>query len=103
MTIDTDRVVAVKVLASELGEDSDFFEQFRREVPAAAGLNNPHVVPVHNYGEIGGQLYVDMRLIDGSNLGPLHQINERRPSLPARAVTIIQQVAAALESAHRAG
>ena len=98
----TDQVVAVKVLAPELGEDPEFLEQFRRDVPAAAGLNNRHVVPIHNFGQIGGQLYVDMQLIDGSNLGRAIR-NEGGRILPARAVAIIAQLAAALESAHRVG
>jgi eukaryotic-like serine/threonine-protein kinase len=98
----TDHVVAVKVLAPDLGEDPEFLEQFRRDVSAAAGLNNPHVVPIHNFGQLGGQLYVDMRLIDGSNLGRAIR-NEGGRILPARAVAIIAQLAAALESAHRVG
>ena len=98
----TDQVVAVKVLAPELGEDPEFLEQFRRDVPAAAGLSNRHVVPIHNFGQIGGQLYVDMQLIDGSNLGRAIR-NEGGRILPARAVAIIAQLAAALESAHRVG
>ena len=98
----TSQVVAVKVLAPELAEDAQFLEQFRRELPIAADLKNPHVLPIHNYGEIDGRLYVDMRLIDGSNLGRLIR-NEGGRLLPARAVTVIEQVAAALDSAHRAG
>ena len=98
----TDQVVAVKVLARDLGEDPEFLEQFRRDVPASAGLNNRHVVPIHNFGQIGGQLYVDMQLIDGCNLGRAIR-NEGGRILPARAVAIIAQLAAALESAHRVG
>jgi eukaryotic-like serine/threonine-protein kinase len=98
----TDRVVALKVLASELAENPEFLEQFLRDVSAAAGLKNPHVVPIHDYGEIDGRLYVDMKLIDGSNLGRLIR-DEGGRLLPARAVTMIQQVAAALDSAHRSG
>ncbi|MBV8293984.1 MAG: serine/threonine protein kinase, partial [Mycobacterium sp.] len=98
----TNEVVAVKVLRAELEEDPQFVQQFRRELPAAAGLNNPHVVPIHNYGQVGGQLYVDMQLIDGCNLGRLIR-NEGGHLLPARAVAITEQVAAALDSAHREG
>jgi eukaryotic-like serine/threonine-protein kinase len=98
----TGQVVALKVLTSELAEDPDFLDQFRREVPVAAALDDPHVVPIHNYGEIDGRLYVEMRLIDGNNLGRLIR-NEGGRILPARAVTIIEQVATALDSAHRAG
>jgi serine/threonine protein kinase/cyclophilin family peptidyl-prolyl cis-trans isomerase len=98
----TNEVVALKILAPELTENAEFLDQFRRDVPTAAGLNNRHVVPIHNFGEIDGRLYVDMRLIDGNNLGRLIR-NEGGRILPARAVTIIEQVAAALDGAHRAG
>ncbi len=97
-----DHVVALKVLAADLAEDPEFLAQFRREVAMAAGLNHPHVVPIHNYGEIDGRLYVDMQLIDGSSLGRLIR-NEGGRLLPARAVAMIEQVAGALDSAHRAG
>ena len=65
----TDRVVALKVLPPHLAEDDVFQQRFRRESQAAAGLNDPHVVPIHGYGEIDGRLYLDMRLIEGRTLG----------------------------------
>jgi serine/threonine protein kinase len=99
---EANQVVAVKVLRADLTEDPQFLQQFRREMPTAARLTNPHVVPIHNYGEIGGQLYVEMRLIDGSNLGRLIR-NEGGRLLPTRAVAITEQVAAALDNAHREG
>ena len=67
----TDRMVAVKVLPAHLLDDQTFEQRFRREANAAAALNEPHVVPIHNFGEIEGRLYVDMRLIDGRDLQSL--------------------------------
>src|SRR6187200_267131 len=67
----TDRIVALKVLPPNMAEDSTFQQRFRRESQAAAGLNDPHVVPIHGYGEIDGLLYLDMRLIEGRNLGTM--------------------------------
>ncbi|SOX57041.1 protein kinase, partial [Mycobacterium ahvazicum] len=61
----TDRVVALKVLPAHLAEDDEFQQRFRREARIAASLNDPHMVPIHSYGEIDGRLYVDMRLIEG--------------------------------------
>jgi serine/threonine-protein kinase len=92
--------VAIKMLPPYLAEDQTFVQRFRREAHAAARLNSPHVVPIHNYGEIDGRLYVDMRLIEGRDLqivladGPLE---------PGRAVRIIEQVAKALHAAHKVG
>ena len=59
---DTDRIVALKLLPPYLSADEQFQQRFRREAHAAARLNNPHVIPIHHYGEIDGRLYVDMRL-----------------------------------------
>jgi serine/threonine protein kinase/cyclophilin family peptidyl-prolyl cis-trans isomerase len=98
----TDRVVALKVLPPHMAEDNEFQQRFRREARIAASLNDPHVVPIHNYGEIDGQLYVDMRLIEGRDLE--HYIAEHGGRLSAeRAVAVIEQVAAALDAAREVG
>ena len=96
----TQRVVAVKVLPAHLANDPQFEQRFRREAFAAAGLANPHVVPIHNFGEIDGRLYVDMRLVEGRDL---HQIITDAPLPLPRAVSIIAQVASALQAAHKIG
>jgi protein-export membrane protein SecD len=98
----TERVVAIKLLPAHLAEDPEYQQRFRREAHTAAGLSDPHVVPIHNYGEIEGRLYVDMRLVEGRDLGTLIADDGGRLH-PARAVAITEQVASALDSAHRAG
>ena len=60
-------------------------------------------MPIHGFGEIDGRLYLDMRLIDGRNLGTMLGRRPRSRSTPAFAVTIIEQVAAALDAAHELG
>ncbi|WP_256385506.1 serine/threonine-protein kinase [Mycobacterium sp. IS-2888] len=97
---DTDRIVALKLLPAHLSEDDDFQRRFRREAHAAARLNDPHVIPIHHYGEIDGRLYVDMRLIEGRDLGT---VIADGPLEPARAVRIIDHVAKALHAAHKVG
>ena len=97
----TDRIVAVKLLPRKLADDDIFKQRFRREAHAAAQLNEPHVVPIHGYGEINGQLYVDMRLIEGLDLHDL--LVTTGPLKPARAVMIVEQVAKALQAAHNVG
>ncbi len=96
----TDRTVAVKLLPPHLADDDTFVQRFRREAHAAARLNSPHVIPIHDYGEIDGRLYVDMRLIEGSDLD---RVLDDGPLPPGRAVRIIEQVAKALHAAHRVG
>lgn len=97
----TQRVVALKVLPPQLAGDSTFQERFRREAYASARLDDPHTVPIHSFGEINGRLYVDMRLIDGRDLGAI--LREQGPLEPGMAVSLIDQVASALDTAHRVG
>jgi predicted ATPase len=96
----TDRVVAIKLLPANFSENQEFQERFRREAHAAARLDTPHVVPIYDYGEIDGQLFVSMRLIQGSNL---QAVLADGPLEPARAVRVIEQVATALHAAHEVG
>jgi serine/threonine protein kinase len=98
----TDRIVALKVLPPHLADDSTFQQRFRRESQAAAGLNEPHVVPIHGFGEIDGRLYLDMRLIEGRDLGTIVKQSDKPPGA-AFAVNVVEQVAAALDAAHEAG
>jgi len=98
----TQRTVALKVLPPHLAKDPVFQERFKRESQAAAGLNEPHVVPIHGYGEIDSQLYLDMRLIEGRTLAEILADTEHRPS-PDFSVRIIEQIAAALDAAHGTG
>ena len=95
----TDRVVALKLLPSHFAADDVFKRRFRREAHAAARLSEPHVVPIHTYGEIERRLFVDMRLINGRDLGALIAAG---PLPPARAVGIIEQAAKALQATHDA-
>ncbi|KUI41485.1 protein kinase [Mycobacterium sp. IS-1590] len=99
----TDRIVALKVLPPSMAADEIFQQRFRRESQAAAGLNDPHVVPIHGFGEIDGRLYLDMRLIEGRNLGAILSDAGKRPLDTTLAVKIVEQVAMALDAAHASG
>ncbi|MFJ9779987.1 serine/threonine-protein kinase [Amycolatopsis sp. NPDC101161] len=96
-----DRVVALKLLAPEFAADRAFQERFRREAHAVARLREPHVIPIHAYGEIDGRLYLDMRLVDGDDLGT--RLAAGGPLGPAEAVDVVGQVAQALAAAHAEG
>lgn len=95
-----DRAVALKILADQFTADDRFRERFQRESRATAVLQEPHVVPIHDWGEINGHLYIDMRLVQGQTL---YDLLSGGPLAPSRAVAIVTQVASALDGAHAAG
>ncbi|OBK24336.1 hypothetical protein A5634_03090 [Mycobacterium asiaticum] len=96
-----DRVVALKLISGPYAQDAAYRQRLQREARIAGRLQDPHVVPVHSTGEIDGQLYVDMRLINATDLEAL--LRQSGPLPPARAVAIVRQVASALDAAHTAG
>lgn len=96
-----DRIVALKLLRSDYSENEKFRQRLFREARAAGRLHEPHVVPIHQCGEIDGQLYIDMRLIDGTDLEAV--LSQEGTLAPARAVAVVRQIAAALNAAHAAG
>ncbi len=96
-----DRHVAVKVLPAELATQPGYEQRFRREAHTAAKLTEPHIIPIHDTGEIDGQLYLVMPIIKGVDV---HELLDREgPMNPQRAVHIIEQLAGALDAAHAAG
>jgi serine/threonine-protein kinase len=91
------RTVALKILSDQFSRDETFRTRFLRESHAAAILQEPHVIPIHDWGEIDGSMYIDMRLVQGQTL---HDLIKLGPLEPARAVSIISQIASALDAAH---
>jgi serine/threonine-protein kinase len=95
------RLVALKLISPEFSGNPVFRARLQREADAAGRLTEPHVVPIHDYGEIDGQLYLEMRLIDGTDLASV--LKHSGALSPPRAVAIVRQVAAALDAAHAIG
>jgi len=97
------RKVAVKAIRFDaIGTSADeAARRFKNEARAAGGLSHPNIVTVYDAGEDGGNLYLAMEFIDGATLESLLK-TERRLS-PARALDIIRQVCAGLDSAHKKG
>jgi DNA-binding beta-propeller fold protein YncE len=95
-----DRPVALKILAPELAADVEFRERFLRESRLAASIDHPNVIPVYDAGEVGGELYIAMRFVEGSDL---KQLIVEGPLSRERALAIVAQVAAALDAAHARG
>ena len=95
------RRVAVKLVAPELSGDEHFRERFLAETEVAASLEHPNVVPIHDAGEVEGQLYLVMRYVEGRDLKTL--LREEGALEPARALAICTQLAGALDTAHERG
>lgn len=96
-----DRVVALKLMSEQVSSDDSFRRRMQREARTAGRLQEPHIVPIHDFGEVDGQVFIDMRLIEGRDVGTV--LSRGGPLPPPRAVAIVEQVAAALDAAHRAG
>jgi serine/threonine protein kinase/sugar lactone lactonase YvrE len=95
------RLVALKILAPGLADDSEFRQRFIAESRAAAAVDDPHIIPVYEAGEANGALFIAMRFVQG---GDLRQVLLREGALaPDRAAGFISPVASALDAAHRAG
>jgi serine/threonine-protein kinase len=94
------RTVALKILRDEYSQDETFRTRFLRESHSAAILQEPHVIPIHDWGEVDGSLFIDMRLVNGQTLEDLLTDS---PLAPDRAVAVIAQIGAALDAAHAHG
>src|SRR3954452_8368475 len=66
-----DRDVALKMLPDVLRSAQEALRRFRRDAQAGGRLREPHVIPIHDHGEIDGRLFLDMRLVDGQSLAAL--------------------------------
>jgi len=93
-----DRIVAFKVLPSNLKDHPQALKNFFREAKSAARLNHPNIVTVYDAGEEGGTYYIAMEFVEGETV---KQILNREERLPVKAVLMIAgQVCRALEYAH---
>jgi serine/threonine-protein kinase len=97
------RRVALKAIRFDgIGTTADeAARRFKNEARAAGGLNHPNLVTVYDAGEDGGNLYLAMEFIEGSNLDEL--LRAQRTLSPEKAIEIIRQVCAGLDFAHSKG
>ncbi|MGZ5367837.1 MAG: Stk1 family PASTA domain-containing Ser/Thr kinase [Aeromicrobium sp.] len=95
-----DRVVAVKVMHSGMGDDRQFTERFVREAQSAAKLNHPNVVSVFDQGADGDVTYLVMEYVPGNTLRDV--MRDECPMAPRRALALMEQILVALSAAHAA-
>jgi len=94
------RRVALKVLNPSVGEGHGA-QRFHREIQFAAGLTHPHILPVHDSGEVDGLLFYVMPYVEGESF---RQRLAREGALPVREVLRVgREVAQALAYAHDQG
>jgi outer membrane protein assembly factor BamB len=95
------RWVALKVLPPALTWDESVRERFIQESQAAAAVDDPHIIPVYDAGEVQGVLFIAMRYVAG---GDVRGLLARERQIPAaRVAAIVSAVASALDAAHAAG
>jgi tetratricopeptide (TPR) repeat protein/predicted Ser/Thr protein kinase len=100
------RRVALKVLHPHVTLSERSKLRFRREARVAAGLNHPHIVPVHAVGEDQGHLYFVMAWVEGETLDQAvkrRSENGRGPEFWSFVTRVCAEVAEALEHAHAKG
>ncbi|MFM2166116.1 MAG: Serine/threonine-protein kinase PknB, partial [Verrucomicrobiota bacterium] len=95
-----DRLVALKVLSSDLAGDPAFAERFDREARLLARLNHPNIVTVFDSGVAGPFAYLLMEFVDGVNL---RQAMKAGRFTPPEALALVQDICAALKFAHEQG
>ena len=95
------RLVALKILKSDLAQDEDFRRRFNAESQAVAQLSHPNIVPVYDLSRGGDTEYIVMELIDGITL---KQYMEKRGQLNWReSLHFITQIMRGLSHAHSRG
>jgi serine/threonine protein kinase len=93
---------ALKLLTNEAAADPEFLQRFRREAQIVSGLRHPHIVQVIDFDQNSdGRPYLVMELLDGEDLAA--RVGRDGPLPLSRVVTIISQIASALQTAHELG
>ena len=96
-----DRLVAVKVMLTELADESEFIKMFLDEVRLVRSIRHPNVVDVYDVGEHDGMMWMAMEWVEGESLHTvIAEAGKRRAIPPELAVRIIADAAAGLHAAH---
>jgi hypothetical protein len=96
-----DRVVALKVLRGRWLGRPGTVSRFRQEIRALARLDHPHIVRAHDADQAGGQHFLVMEYVEGTDLA--RRVRERGPLPVAEACACVRQAATGLQHAHDHG
>ncbi|WP_206518076.1 serine/threonine-protein kinase [Rhodococcus sp. X156] len=91
------RTVALKVMAEELAGDAEFRERFVDEARNTSAIDHSHIVPLYDFGDLDGSLFLAMRYVEGQDLAA---VLAGGPLAPRRTVNLLSQVAEALDVLH---
>jgi tetratricopeptide (TPR) repeat protein len=94
------RTVALKMVLTGPHADADYLARFRREAEAAARLQHPNIVQVHDIGTAEGRPYIALEFVDG---GSLRERLHDGPLAPAAAAALVETLARAMHHAHERG
>lgn len=94
------RDVAIKVIKTNLVDMEDLVKRFEREAQTVATLSHAHIVKIFDYGRDKNILFIVMELLTG---GSVSDVIKRGPMDPKLVSGILDQVASALDYAHRKG
>ena len=94
------RPVALKLLPQHLATDADRLRRFHAEARAASSLNHPHILVVHDFGEVDGRPFIVTEFVEGQTL---RQRMQAGPIAVREALDIATQIAGALAAAHTRG
>jgi serine/threonine-protein kinase len=95
------RVVALKMLSTELGDEDELHQRFHREAEAIGRLSHPNIVSVYDLGESEGRVYMAMELLEGEDLRSL--IETQATIALAERVRILFDICAGVGYAHSRG
>ena len=96
-----DRLVAIKVMLTELADENEFIKMFLDEVRLVRSIHHPNVVDVYDVGEHEGMMWMSMEWVEGESLHTvIAEAGKRRAIPPELAVRIIADAAAGLHAAH---
>jgi eukaryotic-like serine/threonine-protein kinase len=98
--INLDRVVAVKLLPFSQFSSAEAVQRFQTEASAAAGLQHPNIVAIHEVGAQEGQPYFSMDFIEGRTLA---EVVREKPLPAKRAAAYLKTIAEAVHYAHEHG
>ena len=96
-----DRLIALKVIRPELATDPAILQRFKQELILARNITHKNVVRIYDLGEAEGIRFISMEYVDGEDLRTL--LRHQGKFSPQDAISVIEQVCRALDSAHAEG